>query len=815
MSRLKQTCNQDCKLKCCLSCTFCNRAVGKQRHKTQSEPNRNKVCKTCLLCKSLSLCSNCSKCPSCCTKSTCGGPTAKVLAGLALPGCKQKSSFNSSGRVHPTLQRETSPDKVTGNYQWIRKSGQKQAHKGLLTGTPSETGGRKGDNSVLPGLLQPLVSSTKTQQQMEAHPRSKSAELLPSNLIFQDGDTRDHPTLPSKRGVGDVSGFQRRLLPYPNRTKVAEIPQILPPQSSLSVHSPPLWPLNGSVGVHKGGQGSQVNGTGSGYQNPPVPRRLVAESPVPGNVPTSYPDPLGPMPQVRVGSQYDQVGVGASAGLQLCRLPFRPLSGVGQTDPGEVDGSVPKDQQPPQSTGVSGPTVHVPYRTANSHRETGSSRATSHAPYPVASEEALACPGVIGKDYPSASVPSSTPEVVVEPKQCPKRSAFTPTSTRSSAVYRRLKRRLGCSLRRFHSKRPLVHTRKRLAFKLAGTQGRPASPKTVRAIVLEPDHSGVFRQHNSGLLHKQGGRYEIRLSLCSPLEAADVVQPEADCIKSTAYSGSPQCHCGQVVPARSGDTNGMVPPAGSLRPNLQKMAQTGGGPICDQVQSQTSQICVPGPGSASLESGCSKRSLARSGCLCFSPGGSPREGGLQVDGSRIQQGHSHCTRVAQHAMVLGSGQHVSTDSPKSTKSREPIDSTLQPVSSQGPSQSESACMAPRAFAIQQAGFSEEVATRIEAPQRRSTRAIYESKWSVFVRWCEEHKVDFRSPSIKQIADFLLYLFQEKHLQPSTIDGYRTAISDKLGNGRVNIGKDENLTRLLDSFHRDKPKGRRGVPSWNL
>ena len=249
----------------------------------------------------------------------------------------------------------------------------------------------------------------------------------------------------------------------------------------------------------------------------------------------------------------------------------------------------------------------------------------------------------------------------------------------------------------------------------------------------------VFRQHNSGLLHKQGGRYEIRLSLCSPLEAADVVQPEADCIKSKAYSGSPQCHCGQVVPARSGDTNGMVPPAGSLRPDLQKMAQTVGGPICDQVQSQTSQICVPGSGSTSLESGCSKRSLARSGCLCFSPGGSPREGGLQVDGSRIPQSHSHCTRVAQHAMVLGSGQHVSTDSPKFAESREPIDSTLQSVSSQGPSQSESACMAPRAFAIQQAGFSKEVATRIEAPQRRSTRAIYESKWSVSdgvrnIRW---------------------------------------------------------------------------------
>ena len=116
--------------------------------------------------------------------------------------------------------------------------------------------------------------------------------------------------------------------------------------------------------------------------------------------------------------------------------------------------------------------------------------------------------------------------------------------------------------------------------------------------MLEPDHSGVFRQHDSGLLHKQGGRYEIQLSLCSPLEAADVVQPEVDCITGKAYSGPPQCHCGQVVLTRSGDTNGMVPPPGGLRPDLQEMAQAGGRPFCDQVQSQTSQVCVPGSGSA-------------------------------------------------------------------------------------------------------------------------------------------------------------------------------------------------------------------------
>ena len=66
-----------------------------------------------------------------------------------------------------------------------------------------------------------------------------------------------------------------------------------------------------------------------------------------------------------------------------------------------------------------------------------------------------------------------------------------------------------------------------------------------------------------------------------------------------------------------------------------------------------------------------------------------------------------------------------------------------------------------------------------------------------------------------IADFLLYLFQERKLQPKTIDGYRSAIADKLGNSPINVSKDENLTHLLDSFHGDRPKGQRGISSWNL
>ena len=58
----------------------------------------------------------------------------------------------------------------------------------------------------------------------------------------------------------------------------------------------------------------------------------------------------------------------------------------------------------------------------------------------------------------------------------------------------------------------------------------------------------------------------------------------------------------------------------------------------------------------------------------------------------------------------------------------------------------------------------------------------------------------RAPPVKSVADFLMYLFQDRTLQPSTINDYRSAIADSLENLPINVSKDENLTRLLDSFH---------------
>ena len=109
----------------------------------------------------------------------------------------------------------------------------------------------------------------------------------------------------------------------------------------------------------------------------------------------------------------------------------------------------------------------------------------------------------------------------------------------------------------------------------------------------------------------------------------------------------------------------------------------------------------------------------------------------------------------------------------------------------------------------------EVAERIAAPQRSSTRTIYKSKWALFEKWCRKNSVDISTPAVKQISDFFMYLYQDLNRRPSTIDGYRTAIVDTLGPVGHHIAQSSDLHGLLSSFHRDRPKSSRNLPKWNL
>ena len=303
--------------------------------------------------------------------------------------------------------------------------------------------------------------------------------------------------------------------------------------------------------------------------------------------------------------------------------------------------------------------------------------------------------------------------------------------------------------------------------------------------------------------------------MCPTVENLDLVFPEASDSESPTYPRAPICDSRQAIQAGSDHPDRVVPPSRNFLEVMQQMAPASNRPVCHEIQPQVTSVCVSSfglPGCSSRRTYCA---MGGSGCICLPTDRHLGQSGGEASGLSVQEDYSDCSGVAQHALVLGLGDHVQPGTTQPTKPAQSADAALQSDPPQKSDKSKSSCMAPRATAIKEQGFPEAVAARIEAPQRKSTRSVYEAKWAIFTKWCITNQVDFKSPPLKSVADFLLYLFEVKNLQPSTIDGYRSAIADKLGNVTVNISKDDNLTRLLDSFHRDRPKGRRGISSWNL
>ena len=147
-----------------------------------------------------------------------------------------------------------------------------------------------------------------------------------------------------------------------------------------------VLPFGLSTVVAKDGQ---TDGLTEGYKNPPVPRRLVGESHVPPNLSPAYTDLGSSLSRTRVAGERGEVRTGPKMGLQLRKLPVRPQGEQGQTHTRTLADLNRQDIVNPVWSGVSGPTVYVPYRTSDSHRKTSPPRSTSHETHTVALEKQL------------------------------------------------------------------------------------------------------------------------------------------------------------------------------------------------------------------------------------------------------------------------------------------------------------------------------------------------------------------------------------------------------------------------------------------
>ena len=112
---------------------------------------------------------------------------------------------------------------------------------------------------------------------VETHIRPQYPEHIFKDRVIQNRDSRDNKDLPTSRGVGHLSRFQRRIFLYTDPESVQEVHSFSYTGQVLPIQSTSIWSLHSPHGVHCSGQRGQVSCTTKGYKDPPVPRQLVSQ----------------------------------------------------------------------------------------------------------------------------------------------------------------------------------------------------------------------------------------------------------------------------------------------------------------------------------------------------------------------------------------------------------------------------------------------------------------------------------------------------------------------------------------------------------
>ena len=439
--------------------------------------------------------------------------------------------------------------------------------------------------------------------------------------------------------------------------------------------------------------------------------------------------------------------------------------------------------------------------------ENGPGGTPSHEALSVSSQGALEISSVAGQPPSLHRIHCSPPRLVAKSLKCDERCRPSSQGPQYPTLYRRLKRRLGRSLRSKFYKGSVVRSGKKATHKCPRIEGGLTGPSRLQGPAPEPNSASCDGQLNSGSLHQQTRRNSLSKDVCSPVEDHDLVPSLPHNIESQAHPRVPECDGRPTVQVQPSAVNRMVSVSAGVQTDLPEVIHTSCRLICHSPEPQTStvRISCPRPKGSKLD---------EPHGLCLSSYGSPSQGDPKDQAMPLPD-HRNSPRLARDALVLGPSAALNRDPTTTPRVNDPTQTVPQVCVPQQPTTAEPPRLVSRSGQLQEQGFSVEVAERIAAPQWSSTRTIYKSKWALFEKWCRENSVDFSTPSVKQISGFFMYLYQDLNRHPSTIDGYRTAIVDTLGPTAHHIAHNADLHRLLSSFHRDRPKSSRNLPKWNL
>ena len=664
-------------------------------------------------------------------------------------------------------------------------------------------------------VLQQAISSAQKREPVETCHRLVQPKSLYSLPKFQDGDGRVDKGFSEVRRMDQFYRPLRCVLPHSLSKGSEEVLSVSGKREGLPVSSHAVRTGLGSTSFHRIGEGTEAIGSDSQFPSESVSGRLDKSLPVRHRgvqVCLGTPKIHG---ETRVPAKLREVGVNTVSMFRLSGIPFRPREGFGVPN-FDKGGEDPVTDGAVSQSGISiSQDLAIPDRSVSLSNE-GSSRQSPVAKEPPVgskSQVEILHKELFGHSSSDSSRGEENFEVVPGSAEFVVRLAASPSNSRGPCLHGRERSGLGRTLPPSTSSRGMDTARAEPTHQCVGIEGGDKVSKSLfTSDKRQSDSSSIGQCHCGGISTKVGG-CSCLVTEHSHQSLISLGQKAQDHNSGQAYSRVSECVGRSPLKKGSDSTNRVVSEPSGVSEDNKAFGLTPGRSFRHKRKCQVTSLCQPH--SRSKRNGRRRHVnvVEGSGCLRVSSDAS-FDTGLSKSSKRAMQTPVDSSSVASSSLVLGASSLVSGQTVKAASvqnSPSPTSRGFRPKHGN----EKFARVVDKYRALRRRGFSKRVVERVCAPQRSSTRAVYRSKHNMFKYWCSDHGVDAVKPSLAQLSNFFMFLFDEKKLAPGTIQAYRTALADFIPDSVLNIRESEELTRLMKSFFRDRPRSNRSLLPWDL
>ena len=746
---------------------------------------------------------------------SCSSGSSDLVSGpLEAPCPERVDSTGSEYGVQASLGSACSPPHAVPHS--LPRSSFKGGRGDSGSGNPSSLGeGSGGTSFPLSGVLRQNLCRTQGQRGFSPSSGSVCSQQILGTETLSDGDPGLYQGFHPQRRLGDDSRPERRLFPCFHPSEGQEIPQIFVERESLPVQGSPIWPLPSTLGIHEGNAGAGDLLEVKGDQSTHVLRRLAHISsvvpPVQGSHSTSgghsersrvLPS-LGkvisrPIPGVCVSGHVlqhqDLQSVpdgGSHSSLHLTeRLPTPSRSGVCSpstlsSGPDGVDGSSPSPWSPTQE--------RVPETTQ----------------WPLESVSRF-----LGCLDPSSGLDSSGPYPVDERQLASVGSLHFSAFSGCRAVHRRLLSGVGSPCGSSDGSGHLAARGQETTHKCSRIRSSHSCSPGLFLFPAGEGGSPLHGQHHCSGVCEQARWHQSSLPVQENRVPPPAMSRPEFPASGAACSRQAEHHCRFPQQASLCTPHGVDSCKEGAPAGVADLAQTYGGPFCNEVQQHFGPLRFPSPGPGGLGSGRPLYPLEGVSGLRLSPDSHPWQGDQEGQtGPSVSD--PDLSLLASSTLVSRPASTDTCSSSGSSGKQESTGSTEVRHSSRKPVDPQPTRMASVRGNLRALGASNKVIELVALAHRPGTQSVYSYHWERWLKWCEDQAISPLSPSNMDLANFLGVLASEGKAT-ATIRVYRSAICTTLRQLGGPVFQDDYLIRdTLKGSALLEARSPRRAPAWDL